>query len=990
MADLTPDDFPSFFRAVYGYAPFVWQADLARRISSGGGWPEGIDVPTGLGKTAVLDMAVFSLAAQAHLSSVDRTAPTRTFVVVDRRLIVDQTFERARFLQERLGRPSEEIVERVARALRSLSGGGPALEVVRMRGGVTWESQWLDTPDQPAIVVGTVDQYGSRVLFRGYGVGSRRRPIDAALTGADALLVLDEAHLSQPLVKTMRSVHRYERASELPILRLRRPRPALLSATLGPDLLDVFRPDLAAESSPVARARIDASKRVVLVDLKSKGKDPTPDLASCLVQIALDRANDDDIDRVAIVCNTVAAARMAFGQLKSERDRLGIEFDCVLLIGRCRQYERDRVANAWVPELEATSERLPRSRPLIAVATQTVEVGADFDFDALVSEVAPIDAILQRVGRLNRFGLRPSADAVIVRVAARHDDDPVYGSASSRTWGWLGGHAGHPVPTPVKDVVGAARSGPSIDLGLSAARGLLTPDEKSLLAAEPTPAAEVIGPTLAAWARTQPAPEPDQPVAPFLHGLGRVAPEVLVAWRAALPSSLAVATAREEWEVELRSTPPSPAECVSVPIWEARRFLQRRPIGSLADIEGIEDDEEDLDPFEERQPAAAFIVDPDGTPRAAGPDQLRPGDTLVVRAEEGGHDEWGWTGQANGAQPVLDIADLSRMPMRPRLRLRPELLAVLVGGDDQTWRKRLDEASSADDDERSPADVVERLLEYVRDAQEDPVGLLAPELGKVASSLLAGPYRPSRVSEKRPWYVAEARKSARLPMGTGDDGEVQSSAGSRKIGLEQHLNDVAERAAEYANRMGLPPELVRAVELAGRTHDLGKADARFQSMLHGGDRLRSEAWPKLLAKSGMDPADRALARRAREASGWPAGMRHEAISTVALAAVADADPALVNDVDLDLVLHLVATHHGNGRPLLPAVLDESPVDVRAHVPGHGVAVEVRSGATIDWSAPARFERLGARYGWWGLALLESVVRLADIACSKEYEKDLAS
>jgi len=161
-------------------------------------------------------------------------------------------------------------------------------------------------------------------------------------------------------------------------------------------------------------------------------------------------------------------------------------------------------------------------------------------------------------------------------------------------------------------------------------------------------------------------------------------------------------------------------------------------------------------------------------------------------------------------------------------------------------------------------------------------------------------------------------------------------------------------------------------------------------MLHGGDRLRSEAWPELLAKSGMDPSDRVLAARAQEASGWPAGMRHEAISAVAVAAVANADPALVNDVDLDLVLHLVATHHGNGRPLLPAVLDENPVEVRTHVPGHGVSVEVGSGATIDWSAPARFERLGARYGWWGLALLESVVRLADIACSKEYEKETAS
>ena len=49
-------------------------------------------------------------------------------------------------------------------------------------------------------------------------------------------------------------------------------------------------------------------------------------------------------------------------------------------------------------------------------------------------------------------------------------------------------------------------------------------------------------------------------------------------------------------------------------------------------------------------------------------------------------------------------------------------------------------------------------------------------------------------------------------------------------------------------------------------------------MLHRGDRWQAAAATSPLAKSGMDPADRAAFRRAQELSGYPAGMRHEALS----------------------------------------------------------------------------------------------------------------
>ena len=190
---LTADDFPAFFRAVHGVDPFPWQTRLLRDWVAGSrGWPSVLDLPTGSGKTAALDVAVFHLAMEAQKGAA-RRAPVRIAFVVDRRLVVDDAFSRAQKLEKAASSPGTAIADRVAAALRSLAGEkGPPLLARRLRGGAPREDDWARTPNQPTILCSTVDQVGSRLLFRGYGISDRMKPVHAGLLGSDCLVLLDE------------------------------------------------------------------------------------------------------------------------------------------------------------------------------------------------------------------------------------------------------------------------------------------------------------------------------------------------------------------------------------------------------------------------------------------------------------------------------------------------------------------------------------------------------------------------------------------------------------------------------------------------------------------------------------------------------------------------------------------------------------------------------------------------------------------------------
>jgi CRISPR-associated endonuclease/helicase Cas3 len=207
---------------------------------------------------------------------------------------------------------------------------------------------------------------------------------------------------------------------------------------------------------------------------------------------------------------------------------------------------------------------------------------------------------------------------------------------------------------------------------------------------------------------------------------------------------------------------------------------------------------------------------------------------------------------------------------------------------------------------------------------------------------------------------------------TEDDDSARSM---RPVLLDGHCRGVSALARLFAAKAGMPPTLVDDVALAALLHDGGKAHPAFKRLLYGGAELAALAGPNL-AKSTKLPEGPAAWQDARRRAGFPRGGRHELASL----AVAEAHPLFAQAHDPALVLWLIGTHHGFGRPFFPAVDWPGSESERIDIELGGSAVSVtpaRSLAELTARWLDLFAALQVRYGPWGLARLEAIVRLAD-------------
>jgi CRISPR-associated endonuclease/helicase Cas3 len=846
------------------------------------------------------------------------------------------------------------------------------LEIALLRGGIARSDLWARCPDQPVIAVSTVDQVGSRLLFRGYGVSDSMRPIHAGLLGNDALYLLDEVHLSQPFRETLGAINeRYRAWAEV---RLPGPFSVVeMSATPGEPRDRTFRLDDDDRAHPLLSQRLESAKLTALAS--ATGRQFASEVEKA-VKPLIARAGTT----VAVVVNRVALARELHERLSTSLPQVDVH----LLTGRMRPLDRDALEKELFARIRAGRRRDPEQKPALIVATQCIEAGADFDFDGLVTECASLDALRQRFGRLDRLGeMRGEARGVVIARTDTLKDDPVYGDALGATWEWLNQEA-----TTV-DGLGA------IDFGIG---GLTVPDDaeaKGLLA--PKPSAPTLLPRhLDAWAQTSPTPKPDPDVALWLHGPERGAADVQVVWRANLDRELLEQTTGAEDDTDgkgkqardvaigsVEALPPASGEAMSIPFVAVKRWLNGESEPDIFDVEGArevaEDDRMKADEGAARRAVAwrgdaSEIVDGEG---------LRPGDTIVVPIGYGGIASRGWA--PDSGDDVEDLAEIACFRQRGRavLRLHPKVVPLFGANLSAPAPAPLD----AEDVDDSAA--VLSWLEEASGVEQNP------DRGKLLEFLLRES-RARRVRIERlplgtepdsgEYFFITARRRVRFDGGEVTTEDDRSSFTGVKVPLTKHLAGVRDVAGEFADGVGLPAAVAADVRLAGRWHDVGKIDPRFQRLLHGGSEFKTLVEKEPLAKSAVVLNDRRARGRARERSRYPRGGRHELMSTALMLA---ADQALATAAnDWELVLHLVASHHGRCRPLAPWVPDPEPVEMTWELDGTRIAGSSDHRlARLDSGVTERFWLLVRRYGWWGLAWLEAVLRLGDHRRSEEEQKE---
>lgn len=1060
--------FDDYFNELHGVDPYDWQRRLAARAVDGD-WPSVIDLPTGAGKTACLDIGVFALACQASLPPEDRTAPRRLFFCVNRRVIVDEAYSRAKRIAqslwqaERASDNGRRTLQMVAEALRRVAGTAgekrvtekvPPLDALELRGGIYRDNRWARSATQPTIVCTTLDQLGSRLLFRGYGVTASAAPIQAALIAYDSLVLLDEAHISRPFLQTLTRIRQYLDpelwAEEGLDVRPMTIVPMTATPPEGVDSRDVVRLSDEDRKNERLRRRLAASKPATL-------KPPVTDVAKGAVQdvlrIVKERTDSQAPAAIGVIVNRVATARAVYNNLLSERDKakrkpkIPSDTPIELVIGSMRPIDRD-VQNETLQPLIGENRPPVSQTTSIVIATQCLEVGADYDFDVLITECASLDALRQRFGRLNRAGrydaddnpIRSEATILIKKTDAKDPDklddakpaDPIYGNAMARTWHWLQSavRASSPTENSAQPATesGGGDSDPRIDFGIDALNRLLDQHGEngripaSLLGPSATIDAPVILPAyLDLWCQTSPRPAADPDVSLFIHGPGRFDTDVQVCFRADLCDG--DESNADQWCDIVALLPPSSAECVSVPISRIRRWLQwsndqRKDDTEAGDllVSRSEKTQNDSEGDGHQQPVRNAVLwrGARKSKRIDSVREIRPGDTLVLPAScvlDGSADGFVFlprlkrihkaedapskTRDDQPSEPtVLDVAEAAFERARDRsvLRFYPSLRRRYPSNE---AFDALFALASPDDDDNAPS-----------------TGQWREALKTAAASISNGDHRSLKVSIRR---LADPRYGLRIdpyPDGRGvvlttrkridsvtdwylpplDDGDDEWSLAHREdpIFLNDHTQHVTDRLRATVKEIPLS-RWEDALMSAAKYHDWGKADERFQAMLRQTD--RTDAWllaaclSELLAKSDGMAQTRSQRQRARRRAGLPDGFRHEMLS-VQLALTDSALPAAMGQQKI--ILHLIAAHHGYARPFAPVVPDDElpAVEVCGVALSHDQRTSLVPPHRLDSGIADRFWRMTRRFGWWGLGYLETVLRLADQQASAEEDEGI--
>lgn len=400
MQGISDNSFAQFFHAATRLRqPYSYQHRLAVDP-----WPDLLDVPTGMGKTAAVSLAWLWKRGWREggcRSDIDSTTPRRLVWCLPMRVLVEQT--------------RDNIVD----WLRNLNVHGAVgtgkVSVHVLMGGEDDVESWAEHPEEDMVLIGTQDMLLSRALMRGYGMSRYQWPIHFSLLHNDCLWVYDEVQLMGAGLATSAQLEAFRRSFAL----ARTSRSLWVSATQRPEWLATV--DLRPHADSLQRHaigdldrqqaddRLNAVKSVQAATLgldNENGKQNAKLYVEKLCQEVL--SQHDASAQTLVVLNNVSRAQQLFRLLRKERANKSD----LLIHARFRPAER-------AEQTRRLREESGVNR--IIVATQAIEAGVDISSKVMFTELAPWMSLVQRFGRCNRDGKYNEGGACIFWIDIESD-----------------------------------------------------------------------------------------------------------------------------------------------------------------------------------------------------------------------------------------------------------------------------------------------------------------------------------------------------------------------------------------------------------------------------------------------------------------------------------------------------------------------------------------------------------------------------------------
>ncbi|MEN6437087.1 MAG: type I-U CRISPR-associated helicase/endonuclease Cas3 [Syntrophobacter sp.] len=889
-------DFDQAFKALTSNTPFKWQRRLFNRFLSGE-IPSALDLPTGLGKTSIIPIWLIALIVKSEIGRT--TVPRRLVYIVNRRTVVDQATVIAEQIRQKLTEPDNPswkdhapFLHRLRSMLLRLSSGldEVPLAISTLRGELADNEEWKADPARPAVIIGTIDMIGSKLLFSGYGDSRYYRTHHAGLVGQDTLIVHDEAHLTPAFSEILGKVAEAQRHSQ----EIRPLKVLELSATTTLHNCGVFTLQSEDEQDALVQQRLNAQKRLRFHHVDKSN------FIQKMVELA--KKHQATSSKVLIFARSPESSLMIVNMLQRELSDDPTQ-RIALLTGTIRGRERDKLvqSNPVYRAFLDHDSKVPKT--LYLVSTSAGEVGIDLDADHIVCDMTTLDAMVQRLGRVNRVGGEERiaiVDIVVQTEEKTHksagENDIDFAHATAITLGIL-------IRLPCKDD-GLYNADPQ---SLRELFDGLDEKEKAEAFAPTPPVQPVTDIMLDSWTMTSiTGPIPGRmEVAPFLHGLVSDPPETYVAWRKEI-------TLLNEANVD----PKICGQWLDACRIETREVLHDRTdrVRKILQVLLRKHRKNDKDCnfplilLDERGNAKGWRLS-DVVEKEISLAHC----TVVLPVEVGGlNPEYGMLdGQVTDHQASeLDVGD------------------SMAGKDNEGRRERWLFTKTEEGESWTRLLTGEKLLVAPADLYEQETVTLN-EIGEIAKEYL----------ERRLLLMVDAKRAAAH--------KPESFKAVQTI--ELHTKLVKDTMQNIAQALELESQLKNALIAASLYHDSGKV---------------RPIWQKFACNSDLANP---LAKSSNYLHGIALGHYRHEFGSVMMAAM---DELLKSKPDRDLILHLIASHHGWARPHFDYMSSD-----------HDFTTEENENASAE--IMRRFGQLQHHYGRWGLAWLETLLRCADIAASKQ-------